>query len=73
MGRNLNRRIETAFPIIDPKIKKQIETIIAIQMHDNSKARIISAGLKNTYRTTESKVISNTQIDTYEYFRSLQI
>ena len=35
MRRNLSRRIETAFPIWDPEIKRSIIDILKIQLQDN--------------------------------------
>ena len=47
MRRNLSRRIETAFPILDPDIKRQIIDILHIQLQDNVKACRIDAHLQN--------------------------
>ena len=47
MNRNLHRRIECAFPIQDPKIKKEILHIINIQLKDNVSARILDSKLNN--------------------------
>jgi polyphosphate kinase len=41
MPRNLDRRVEIAFPIYDPVIKQQIQEIIDIQLADNTKARVL--------------------------------
>jgi len=42
MPRNLNRRIEVLFPILDPGIRKEIiETILPIHMKDTKKKRIL--------------------------------
>jgi len=42
MPRNLKRRIEVLYPILDPWIKKEIiETILPVHMRDNCKARIL--------------------------------
>ncbi len=47
MNRNLHRRIECAFPIQDPKIKKEVLDIIKIQLKDNVSARILDSKLNN--------------------------
>lgn len=39
MTRNLNNRIEILFPIIDDKIKDQVQTILELGLLDNVKAR----------------------------------
>lgn len=42
LGRNLNRRIEVAFPIHDGLHKAEINTIIQLQLEDNTKKRTIN-------------------------------
>lgn len=66
MTRNLDRRVEVAAPIYDPKLFAELRNIIDLQWQDNTKARIIDADLSNTYRSSlplESKV--RAQIDIY--------
>lgn len=41
MPRNLNRRVEIVFPILDPEVKQQVMHIVEIQMADTLKARIL--------------------------------
>jgi polyphosphate kinase len=41
MPRNLDRRIEVAFPIYDPAIQQQIQELVDIQLTDNTKARVL--------------------------------
>ncbi len=42
MQRNLDRRVETIFPIEDPDIKKSVkETLLNISLKDNQKSRIL--------------------------------
>ncbi len=41
MPRNLDRRVEVAFPIYDPAIKQQIQELTDIQLADNTKARVL--------------------------------
>jgi len=42
MQRNLDRRVETLFPIEDKSIKKSIkETLLDISLKDNQKSRIL--------------------------------
>ncbi|MFV8342542.1 polyphosphate kinase 1 [Flavobacterium sp. XS2P39] len=43
LSRNLNRRIEVAFPIHDGLHKAEINTIIQLQLEDNTKKRTINA------------------------------
>jgi polyphosphate kinase len=41
MPRNLDRRVEVAFPIYDPAIQQQVQEIIDLQLADNTKARVL--------------------------------
>jgi polyphosphate kinase len=43
MPRNLDRRIEVAFPIYDPSLQQQVQEIIDTQLNDNMKARVLRA------------------------------
>lgn len=45
MNRNLNRRIECAFPIHDSEIKQEIIHILKLQLADNTTARILNENL----------------------------
>ncbi|WP_455496954.1 polyphosphate kinase 1 [Coprobacter sp.] len=47
MKRNLNRRIETAFPILDKPIKQKIIITLKLQLQDNTQACIINEHLQN--------------------------
>ena len=50
MKRNLNRRIETSFPVYDPEIKREIINGLMIQLSDNVKACWIDENLSNIYK-----------------------
>jgi len=41
MPRNLDRRVEIAFPVLDPRLQTQIREILEIQLADTVKARCI--------------------------------
>ena len=56
MRRNLNRRIETAFPILVPEIKQEVIDILKIQMRDNVKACLIDEQLHNNFKHNEEPV-----------------
>lgn len=43
LSRNLNRRIEVAFPLYDEKHIAEVNAIIQIQLEDNTKMRIINS------------------------------
>ena len=69
MQRNLSFRIETAFPIYDKDIKKEIREIIKLQLEDNVKARILDSKNQNKYRRSSSDIPVRSQIETYFYFK----
>lgn len=41
MNRNLDRRIELIFPVLEPALHKHIVSFLNLQIHDNVKARLI--------------------------------
>ncbi len=49
MGRNLDRRIEVAFPILDPALRQEVLDILELQWQDRVKARVIDARQTNPY------------------------
>lgn len=73
MQRNLNNRIEVAFPIYDRSIQKQIKDIINIQLKDNCKARIIDKSQSNHYKTQDSQNQIRAQYTIYSYIKSLSL
>ena len=67
MGRNLDRRVEVAVPIFDPKIKKTVHDIFSTQWKDNVKARDLSSGDENLY-VRNDKPPFRSQMKLYGYF-----
>lgn len=49
MRRNLNRRVEVAMPVYDPRVKEQLQRLLDIQWADNTKARLINEAQDNPY------------------------
>lgn len=47
MTRNIYRRIEVCFPIYDMNIKKQLKTLLGIQLADNTQATYLDEQLQN--------------------------
>lgn len=67
MKRNLNRRIEVAFPLIDPLNKQEIIDLLNIQLQDTVKGRLLDQDLNNTpFPESESPAI-RAQIGIYQY------
>ncbi len=69
MVRNLHRRIETMFPILDPDIQNTIKDLINIQLYDNVKARHIHIDKNNDYRTETTDLAVRSQVETYYYMK----
>ena len=67
MTRNLNRRVEVAFPLLHPDLVQQVRTIIDLQLADDTKARSVD----NSYIQTGSPNEIRSQYATYDYLRSL--
>ena len=49
MYRNLSQRVEVAFPIYDPDVRKQIRTVLDLQLTDNVRARVLDERQSNPY------------------------
>lgn len=47
MTRNLDRRVEVVFPLLDPAVANRVRDILALQLADNLRARIIDSEQSN--------------------------
>lgn len=50
MERNMDRRIEAAFPLMDPKAQQEVIDLLELQWSDNVKARVIDEAQTNPYK-----------------------
>ena len=65
MQRNLDRRVEIAFPIENPKLKDEIiKTLIKFSLKDNVKARILQPD--GSYKLLELKEVTK-QVNSQEW------
>lgn len=72
MPRNLDSRVETIFPIYDPKLKQQLIGYFDIQWSDNTKARVLDQQLTNRYREAKKGTKRvRAQFDLETYLRKL--
>lgn len=69
MERNLDKRIEVACPIVDPKIQLEIDTVFNYQWKGSVKVREIRKDLKNTYRRPKAKPF-HAQVELYNYYKN---
>lgn len=69
MERNLSRRFEVAFPILNPACAQEIIDIFNIQWSDTVKARVINRMQNNPFRKTKSRLKIRSQEEIYNYLR----
>ncbi|RIJ37384.1 polyphosphate kinase 1 [Pontibacter oryzae] len=67
MTRNLNRRVEVAFPIYQPELAAQIRHIIELQLADDTKTRSVD----NSYIKAETPTAMRAQYAIYDYLRDM--
>ena len=70
MPRNLDYRVEVAFPVLDPKLQAQLQHILDIQLADSTKAREVLADGRSRYLRREAAVPIRSQERLYEFTRS---
>ncbi|MBV6643980.1 MAG: polyphosphate kinase 1 [Cyclobacteriaceae bacterium] len=66
MTRNLHRRVEVTFPVVDQKLRQQILEIIRLQIADNTKLSELSPAMENSPAASK-KVKVNAQLSTYHH------
>ncbi len=50
MERNMDRRVEVAFPVLDPAVQAEVMDYLELQWEDNVKARILDKRQRNLFR-----------------------
>ena len=71
MTRNLNRRVEVAFPIYDPDVRSELLHVLDLQCADNTKARVIDERQRNEFAPNTGGATIRSQFDTYGYLKEL--
>lgn len=69
LSRNLNRRIEVAFPITDKKMMQEIDTIIKMQLNDNTKKRILNNKGQSISQYQPEQLQNASQKETYLWYK----
>lgn len=69
MTRNLDYRSEIAVPIYDDEIRAELSQIIAIQLNDNVKARILNRKQENIYKSGDTTVKVRAQEEIYRFLK----
>jgi polyphosphate kinase len=71
MPRNLDHRVEVAFPVLEPALQEQIRDVLEIQLADNVKARrILADGRSERIRPGEDVAPVRSQERLYELMAS---
>ncbi len=70
MTRNLDRRVEVGFPILDENIKNELKDILFIQLQDNVKAREINVLNDNSYVRNGVNKKHRSQVEIYNYLKN---
>lgn len=71
MGRNLDRRVEVAFPLLDKQLRDEVMQLLELQWADGTTARIMDASQSNQYRRAQrGKPQVHAQHDTHAFVRS---
>ena len=70
MHRNFHRRVEVAFPIYDDELRAEIEHVLALQLADDTKARVLDAEQRNAYYRPAQRTGVRAQTDTYTWLRT---
>lgn len=71
MKRNLYRRIETVFPILDDRIKKQVLDFLQFELQDNVKGTSITKDLQDVPKAQDGKPIRS-QYAMFDYWQSIE-
>jgi polyphosphate kinase len=73
MGRNLDRRVEVAFPVLDPQLQRQVRHLLDLQWQDTAKARTIDRDQKNMHRkAARGATILRSQEATYRFIKRVR-
>jgi len=67
MPHNLDRRVEIAFPILDPKLQAQLREILDIQLADTAKARVLLPDGSSRRVQSEGALLLRSQERLYEF------
>jgi polyphosphate kinase len=66
MPRNLDHRVETAFPVLDPALQEEVREILDVQLSDTVKARVLQADGQSVRLAPEGPTPLRSQERLYE-------
>jgi polyphosphate kinase len=62
MPRNLDRRVEIAFPVLEPALQEEIREILEVQLSDSVKARVLLPDGQSRRRSAPDHVRSQERL-----------
>lgn len=62
MPRNLDRRVEIIFPVLDPELQKKVRHILQVELEDNTKAHLLTTDGTYVKQDKRGKVLVNSQL-----------
>lgn len=71
MSRNLDRRVEVAAPIFDPRLKDELKTVVLYGLMDNQKARIIDENQTNSFKGSDNRPPFRSQLELHKYYKHI--
>ena len=70
MTRNLDNRVEVTCPILDLKVKNEINDIFNIYWSDNTKSRYLNSSIQNSYKSKlKGAKLIDAQKEIYNYYK----
>jgi polyphosphate kinase len=69
MTRNLSRRVEVAFPILEARLQQELRAILDLQLADNVKARVLDATQSNHYVRSAGRPVRSQQ-EIHKFFQT---
>ncbi|MEM8599594.1 MAG: polyphosphate kinase 1 [Bacteroidota bacterium] len=70
MHRNLSRRVEVAFPILDADCQAELRTLLEFQRQDTEKARVLDAAQRNRFVPKGDQAPVDAQRETYRWLKA---
>ena len=61
MPRNLDRRVEILFPVLNEELKEKVKHILAVELSDNMKAHVLKSDGKYEKIDKRGKVLVDSQ------------
>jgi polyphosphate kinase len=62
MPRNLDRRVEIIFPVLDPSLQREVRHILQVELEDNTKAHFLTPDGNYVKPDKRGKALVNSQL-----------